>query len=191
MVFSGALTLGELVLFGTYFNQLVGPVRMYSRLMDFYQDGLVSARRVFEVLDVGRDVPESAHPIELPRLKGNIEFRGVSFSYGGASEALSDIDLVDVHEAFCAQVLCVLRAMASGAFARKHLGVDKAAGERLPEDINVHGGSVALGHPFGATGVRMVITMANELRRSGKETALLSICAAGGQSAGAVLRAVR
>jgi len=91
MVTGGALTLGELVLFGTYFTQLVGPVRMYARLIDFYQDGLVSARRVFEVLDVGRDVPEAQNPIELPRLKGEIEFRNVSFSYGVA-ETLKDVN---------------------------------------------------------------------------------------------------
>ncbi len=92
MVVSGTLTLGELVLFGTYFTQLVGPVRMYARLINFYQDGLVSARRVFEVLDVGRDVPEVEHPVEMPRLKGNIEFRNVSFSYG-TSETLKDVNL--------------------------------------------------------------------------------------------------
>ena len=91
MVFGGTLTLGELVLFGSYFTQLVGPVRMYARLIDFYQDGLVSARRVFEVLDVGRDVPEAQQPVELPRLNGNIEFKNVSFSYG-AAETLKDLN---------------------------------------------------------------------------------------------------
>jgi ABC-type multidrug transport system fused ATPase/permease subunit len=93
MVFSGTLTLGELVLFGTYFSQVVGPVRMYARLMDFYQDGLVSARRVFEVLDIGRDVPEPEHPVDLPRLKGDIELQDVSFSYSGAAETLRDVNL--------------------------------------------------------------------------------------------------
>jgi ABC-type multidrug transport system fused ATPase/permease subunit len=93
MVSEGMLTLGELVVFGTYFNQLVGPVRMFARLINYYQDGLVSARRVFEVLDVGRDVPEAEHPLDLPRLGGDIEFRNVSFSYGGTAETLKDIDL--------------------------------------------------------------------------------------------------
>jgi ABC-type multidrug transport system fused ATPase/permease subunit len=92
LVVGGSLTLGELVLFGTYFTQLVGPVRMYARLIDFYQDGIVSAKRVYEVVDVGRDVPESDHPVVLPRLKGDIEFRDVSFSYG-AAETLKDINL--------------------------------------------------------------------------------------------------
>ena len=65
---------------------------MYARLIDFYQDGLVSARRVYEVIDVGRDVPEVENPITLPRLKGDIEFRNVSFSYGTA-ETLKDVNL--------------------------------------------------------------------------------------------------
>jgi ABC-type multidrug transport system fused ATPase/permease subunit len=92
MVFEGSLTLGELVLFGTYFTQLVGPVRMYARLIDWYQDGLVSARRVYEIVDVGRDVPEGEHPVTLSRLKGDIEFRNVSFSYGAAA-TLKDVNL--------------------------------------------------------------------------------------------------
>ena len=108
-----------------------------------------------------------------------------------AGMTLQDMDFVDIHEAFCAQVLCVLRALASDAFARTRVGMEKAAGELRPESINIHGGSVALGHPFGATGARMVLTLANELHRSGKDAALLSICAAGGQSAAAVLSAVR
>lgn len=92
MIFEGGLTLGELVLFGTYFTQLVGPVRMYARLIDWYQDGLVSARRVYEVVDIGKDVPEGEHPVTLPRLKGDIEFRNVSFSYGAAA-TLKDVNL--------------------------------------------------------------------------------------------------
>ncbi len=100
---------------------------------------------------------------------------------------LSDIDLVDIHEAFAAQVLSVLKALASDAFARERLGRDQAVGEIDPERFNVHGGSLALGHPFGATGARMVTTMARELHRSGKQTAILGICAAGGLGAAAVL----
>jgi acetyl-CoA acyltransferase len=80
--------------------------------------------------------------------------------------------------------------MASSDFARQFLGNSQATGELAPESINVHGGSVALGHPFGATGARMVLTIANELYHSGKETALLSLCAAGGQSAALLMRRV-
>lgn len=103
---------------------------------------------------------------------------------------LSDIDLVDLHEAFAAQVLSVLKMLGSDAFARARLGRDQAVGELDPTAINVHGGSLAVGHPFGATGARMVLTMANELAETGKQTALLGICAAGGIGAAAVLEAV-
>src|SRR5690606_27673186 len=103
---------------------------------------------------------------------------------------LADADLVDMHEAFAAQVLSIERMLRSTAFARERLGREAAVGEIDPARLNVHGGSVAIGHPFGATGARMVTTMANELAQSGKETALLGICAAGGLGAAAVLERV-
>ena len=103
---------------------------------------------------------------------------------------LGDIDLVDLHEAFAAQVLSILKMLGSEAFAKARLGRDTAVGEVDPARLNVHGGSLALGHPFGATGARMVLTMANELARTGKQTALLGICAAGGLGAAAVLERV-
>ena len=107
-----------------------------------------------------------------------------------AGMTLPEVDLVDMHEAFAAQVLSVLKMLGSDGFARERLGRAKAVGEVDPERLNVHGGSIALGHPFGATGVRMVTTMANELHLTGKETALLGICAAGGLGAAAVLERV-
>ena len=107
-----------------------------------------------------------------------------------AGLTLADIDLVDLHEAFAAQVLSVLKMLASEGFARTVLGREGAVGVVADERLNVHGGSLALGHPFGATGARMVTTMANELVRSGKRTALLGICAAGGLGAAAVLERV-
>ena len=96
-----------------------------------------------------------------------------------ASMTLADVDRVDIHEAFAAQTLSVLRTL-------ERDGVGSADDAKL----NVHGGSVALGHPFGATGARMVITMANELARTDAQTALLGICAAGGIGASAVLERV-
>jgi acetyl-CoA acyltransferase len=100
---------------------------------------------------------------------------------------LCDIDIVDMHEAFAAQVLAILKMLGSDAFAKARLGRDKAVGKVDPAKLNIYGGSVALGHPFGATGARMVTTMANELHRTGKKTALLGICAAGGLGAAAIL----
>ncbi len=103
---------------------------------------------------------------------------------------LGDIDLVDFHEAFAAQVLSVVKALESDAFARERLGRDKAVGEIDRDRFNVLGGSIAIGHPFAATGARMVTTMSHELHERDLETAVLGICAAGGIGAAAVLERV-
>ncbi len=92
-VVDGRLTIGEMILFGTYFIQLIGPMRMFARLIMFYQDAIASARRVFEVIDLGEDVPEAPNPVELPRLSGEIGFQDVSFSYEGSEETLQEVSL--------------------------------------------------------------------------------------------------
>jgi len=107
-----------------------------------------------------------------------------------AGMSLADVGLVDMHEAFAAQVLSIVRMLESDAFAKERLGLSARVGEIDWSRFNVHGGSIALGHPFAATGARMVTTMANELASTGQETALLGICAAGGLGAAAVLEAV-
>ena len=107
-----------------------------------------------------------------------------------AGLTLADIDLVDMHEAFAAQVLSILSMLEDEDFARDELKRDHAVGAVDPSILNVHGGSIAIGHPFAATGSRMVNTMAHELSRSGKSTALLGICAAGGLGASAILERV-
>jgi acetyl-CoA acyltransferase len=103
---------------------------------------------------------------------------------------LKDASFIDMHEAFAAQVLSVTKALASKGFAQGRLGKSKAVGEIDEDTFNIYGGSISIGHPFAATGARMVTTMANELARTGQETALLGICAAGGLGAAAVLEAV-
>jgi len=107
-----------------------------------------------------------------------------------AGMKLDDIDVVDMHEAFAGQVLSILKMLASQSFAQERLARQSAVGEIDAEKLNVHGGSVALGHPFGATGARMVLTMANELSETAADTALLGICAAGGLGAAAVMETV-
>lgn len=92
---------------------------------------------------------------------------------------LSDIDLVDMHEAFAAQVLCNLKAWESPKFAKDKLGRDMPIGAVDMTRFNVNGGSIALGHPFGATGGRMLISTARELQRRNGRYALLTLCAAG------------
>lgn len=100
---------------------------------------------------------------------------------------LTDIDLIDMHEAFAAQVLSNMRAFASKEFAAAHLGRSAAIGEIDEDAFNIYGGSISIGHPFGATGARQLITMANELNRRGGGTALVTQCAAGGLGAAVIL----
>jgi acetyl-CoA acyltransferase len=104
-----------------------------------------------------------------------------------AGLSLADVDRVDLHEAFAAQVLSVVKMLESEAFGQERLRLPGAVGPVDPDKLNVHGGSLALGHPFGATGARMVLTMAHELARTDARTAVLGICAAGGLGAAAVL----
>ena len=104
-----------------------------------------------------------------------------------AGLTLQDMDLVDMHEAFAAQVLSNLQAFASTAFAEKELGRPAPLGEIDPARLNVNGGSIALGHPFAATGARMLTQTLHELRRRRKQYALLTICAAGALGAAVVL----
>jgi len=92
---------------------------------------------------------------------------------------LSDIGRVEMHEAFASQVLSNLQAFASEKFAREKLGRQNALGEIDPAILNLYGGSIAIGHPFGATGARLVTTLSNELTRSGVQFGLLTVCAAG------------
>jgi len=108
-----------------------------------------------------------------------------------AGLTLEDMDLVDMHEAFAAQVLSILKMLESDAFAEARLHRTQAIGAVDPDILNIYGGSVALGHPFGATGARMVTTVARELHRSQRNHALLGICAAGGLAAAAVMSGVR
>jgi acetyl-CoA acyltransferase len=104
-----------------------------------------------------------------------------------AGMTLDDIDIIDMHEAFSAQILSNTQAFASDSFARERLGRDQAIGEIDEARFNIYGGSISLGHPFGATGARQLMTMANELERRGGGTALITQCAAGGIGAAVIL----
>eukprot|EP00472_Partenskyella_glossopodia_P001834 CAMPEP_0197514800 /NCGR_PEP_ID=MMETSP1318-20131121/130_1 /TAXON_ID=552666 /ORGANISM="Partenskyella glossopodia, Strain RCC365" /LENGTH=460 /DNA_ID=CAMNT_0043062995 /DNA_START=15 /DNA_END=1397 /DNA_ORIENTATION=- len=97
-----------------------------------------------------------------------------------AGLTLDDIDIFEIHEAFSAQVLATLKVLESKDFAQKFLGQDEPVGKIPLSKVNLRGGSIAIGHPFAATGGRLVTTAANLLRRTKKRYALLSVCAAGG-----------
>ncbi|MCB9559964.1 MAG: acetyl-CoA C-acyltransferase [Kofleriaceae bacterium] len=104
-----------------------------------------------------------------------------------AGVTLADLTLIDLHEAFAAQVLSVIQALGSASWAREHLGRDRAVGEVDEARLNVTGGSLALGHPFAATGGRQLMQTARELRRRGGGLACVAACGAGGLGAAIVL----
>jgi acetyl-CoA C-acetyltransferase/acetyl-CoA acyltransferase len=96
---------------------------------------------------------------------------------------LEHADLIEINEAFAAQVLACLRCLKSEEFAKQYLGRDRPLG-KVPKDIlNVNGGAIALGHPVGATGARLILTSLKELARRKAQRALISLCVGGGQGA--------
>ncbi|CCO44340.1 3-ketoacyl-CoA thiolase [Vibrio nigripulchritudo SOn1] len=128
----------------------------------------------FSAIDVKEDMlmgPSHATPIALDRAGIN----------------LSDLTLIDMHEAFAAQTLANVKMFASDKFAKEVLGRDKAIGEIDMEKFNVLGGSIAYGHPFAATGARMITQTLRELKRRGGGLALNTACAAGGLGAAMIL----
>lgn len=97
-----------------------------------------------------------------------------------AGVTMADIQLMEMHEAFAAQVLSNLRWWESDEIAERELGRSQAVGHPPEDVINVMGGSIAIGHPFGATGARVTTTLLNEMRRRDLELGLVTVCAAGG-----------
>ncbi|MDD5139597.1 MAG: thiolase family protein [Verrucomicrobiales bacterium] len=96
---------------------------------------------------------------------------------------IADADILEINEAFAAQVLAVVQCARSEEFARDKLHRNGSLGEISPEKLNVNGGSIALGHPVGATGARLVLTSLRELKRRNAKRALVSLCIGGGQGA--------
>jgi acetyl-CoA C-acetyltransferase/acetyl-CoA acyltransferase len=95
--------------------------------------------------------------------------------------SLEDFDLVEINEAFAAQVIACQRAFACESYAKSELGMAGAVGELRPEITNIHGGAIALGHPVGTTGTRMILTLLRSLRAAEKRRGLATLCIGGGQ----------
>ncbi|GAB5452470.1 MAG: acetyl-CoA C-acetyltransferase [Halioglobus sp.] len=104
-----------------------------------------------------------------------------------AGLSLQDFDYYEIHEAFAAQVLATLKAWEDPAFCREKLGMDAPLGSIDRDKLNINGSSIAAGHPFAATGGRIVATLAKMLEERGTGRGLISICAAGGQGVTAIL----
>ncbi len=131
----------------------------------------------YEPLGFIRSYAYSALDPHAQLLQGPAYAAPVALDRAGVS--MKDIELMEMHEAFAAQVLSNLQALDSDAFAQKDL--HRSAKVGIPDEsvINVMGGSIALGHPFGATGGRLTITLLNELKRRGGNLGLITVCAAG------------
>ncbi len=101
--------------------------------------------------------------------------------------ALQDFDFYEIHEAFAAQVLCTLAAWESDRYCRERLSLDTALGPIDRKRINVHGSSLAAGHPFAATGARILGTLGQILEQAGRGRGLISVCTAGGMGVAAIV----
>ena len=101
--------------------------------------------------------------------------------------ALSDVGLFEINEAFAAQVLACVKALSSVRFAREHLNQEHAVGDIDPQLLNVSGGAIALGHPVGASGARIILTLLYEMRRRDVELGVAALCVGGGQGAAILL----
>ncbi len=113
----------------------------------------------------------------------------VSAMLDDAGLTLQDFDYYEIHEAFAAQALATLKAWESDEFCREQLGRSEALGRIDREKLNVKGGSVAIGHPFAATGGRLLATMTKLLHEKGSGRGLISVCTAGGMGVTAILEA--
>jgi acetyl-CoA acetyltransferase family protein len=104
-----------------------------------------------------------------------------------AGLSFQQMDVLEINEAFAAQVLAVSKAAASRQWCKDKLGIDQALGDVDPAKLNPNGGAIALGHPVGSSGARIVLTALKELKRNGKQYALSTLCIGGGQGGAVVV----
>ena len=105
-----------------------------------------------------------------------------------ANMTMKDIDVWEIHEAFAGQVLANLAALESDSFSKENFGYDGKVGSVPEEKLNIHGGSLSIGHPFGATGSRLTLTAANRMIREDGKTAMIAACADSGLAVGMILK---
>jgi acetyl-CoA acetyltransferase len=104
-----------------------------------------------------------------------------------AQVTLTEIEVFEINEAFAAQVIACQEAAKSAKFCKDELGLDQPLGEIPDERLNVNGGAIALGHPVGVSGARLLLTTLHEMKRRGARLGLASLCVGGGQGAAFVL----
>jgi len=111
----------------------------------------------------------------------------IPFALKNAGLNLKDIDLIEINEAFAVQVIACLRLLASKKFAQENFSLPEAIGEISMDKLNVNGGAIALGHPVGTTGSRLILTILKELKRRNAKFGLVSLCIGGGQGGAVIL----
>lgn len=124
-----------------------------------------------------------------PRRMGLGPVRAIDLLLHRSGRQLDDLDVIEINEAFAAQVLAVRQCLKNPASARR-AGLEQPLGDLREDQLNPRGGSIALGHPVGATGARLVLTALEQLRQSGGRHALVSLCIGGGQGGAALLERV-
>ena len=124
-----------------------------------------------------------------PRRMGLGPVRSIDLLLHRSGRQLDDLDVIEINEAFAAQVLAVRQCLKNPASARR-AGLEQPLGDLREDQLNPRGGSIALGHPVGATGARLVLTALEQLRQSGGRRALVSLCIGGGQGGAALLERV-
>ena len=184
-------TLEALAKLRPYFDRLTGSITVGNACP--ITDGAVA----FTVMSEATAKQRGLKPLGYLRdycyagLEGSCMGLGPTYATSGLMQKtgllLQDFDLIELNEAFAAQVIANERAFASEQFAQKQLGREKALGVIERDKLNVNGGAVALGHPVGATGGRLVLTLLHELRRRGLQRGLATLCIGGGQGAALAL----
>lgn len=124
-----------------------------------------------------------------PRRMGLGPVRAIDLLLHRSGRQLDELDVIEINEAFAAQVLAVRQCLKNPASARR-AGLEQPLGDLREDQLNPRGGSIALGHPVGATGARLVLTALEQLRQSGGRRALVSLCIGGGQGGAALLERV-
>lgn len=189
-------TLEKLAALKPAFDRSSGKGTLTAGNSSALSDGAAAVLLASEDWAAARKLPVLAHLVEA-------EVAGVDYVHGEgllmaptiavprmlqrAGLKLQDFDFYEIHEAFAAQVLCQLRAWESADYCRNRLGLDAPLGSIDPAKINVNGSSLATGHPFAATGARIVATLAKLLAQKGSGRGLISICTAGGMGVVAIM----
>jgi acetyl-CoA C-acetyltransferase len=189
-------TLERLAALRPAFDKASGQGTLTAGNSSALSDGAAAVLLASEDWAHARDLPVLAHLVDA-------EIAAVDYVHGEgllmaptvavprmlarAGLTLQDFDFYEIHEAFAAQVLCQLRAWESADYCKNRLGLDAPLGSIDPAKINVNGSSLATGHPFAATGARIVATLAKLLARKGSGRGLITICTAGGMGVVAIL----